>query len=179
MRRRWRSVAFLAAVIAAWVLIEVYGFNAPITRTADGRGIVVRDGDTMTVGDGDVRLDGIDAVEYGQICKGADGKDWACGKAARTALADLVKGRTVTCEERARDEYARIVALCRDETSRDLAAAIATQGFAISPGRFGDGPYAAEVGAAKSAKRGIWGGTFHLPDDWRARHPRARPAPAS
>jgi endonuclease YncB( thermonuclease family) len=171
MRRRWRSIAFLALLVGAWVLIEASGLNDPATRTADGRSIVVRDGDTMRVGDGDIRLDGIDAPEYRQTCK-TGGADWPCGRDARAALANLVERQTITCEERARDEFGRIVALCRDDRGTDLSAAMATHGLAISPGRFGEGPYAREVETAKAAKRGIWAGSFEAPADWRARNPR-------
>jgi endonuclease YncB( thermonuclease family) len=141
-------------------------------RSAEGRAIVVRDGDTMRLGDDEVRLDGIDAPEYRQRCTDAAGRDWPCGEAARMALATLIAGRTITCEEHARDGFGRMVATCRDEDGRDLAAAIAEQGFAISEGRFGNGRYAAEVTGARVAQRGIWAGQFEPPADWRARHPR-------
>ncbi len=174
---RGRSAAFLLMLLTAWAVIEAYGLNAPETRSADGRSIVVRDGDTLRIGDTDVRLDGIDAPEYAQICKDGTGKDWPCGRIARTALAGLVAGHIITCEARARDEYSRIVAICRDERGNDLAAAMAAQGLAISPGWFGDGPYGGEANAAKSARRGIWAGRFDLPADWRASHPRSAAPP--
>ena len=177
MRRRWRSIVFVVFLVAAWVVIDAFDLNAPEMWSARGVNIVVRDGDTLRIGDADVRLDGIDAPEYVQICKDGSDKDWPCGKAARTALANLVADRTITCEARARDEYGRSVAICRDERGTDLSAGMATQGLAISPGWFGDGPYSGEVNAAKEAKRGIWAGQFDLPVDWRAKHPRQKAAP--
>lgn len=177
MRRRWRSIAFLAVLLTAWAVIEVFGLNAPELRSASGVDIVVRDGDTLRIGGADVRLDGIDAPEYLQICKDGGAKDWPCGKAARTALAKLVADRTIMCETRARDEYGRSVAICRDERGTDLGAAMAAQGLAISPGWFGDGPYGGEANAAKEAKRGIWAGQFDLPVDWRAKHLRETAVP--
>jgi endonuclease YncB( thermonuclease family) len=176
--RKWLAILLLLGCLFVWLFPELMGLAGPQTRSADGDKVAVRDGDTMRIGDQDYRLHGIDAPEFTQICKDEKGKDWPCGKLARAELLSLVKGRTLTCEERAHDKYQRIVATCRDEEGRDLARAMAEKGMAISFGGFAEGPYADEEAAAKKAKRGLWQGAFDLPSSWRATHPKSNKAPA-
>ena len=80
----------------------------------------VVDGDTLDVGGTRVRLHGVDAPESGQSCVD-QGARWPCGRRATRALAGRLGGRTVVCEERDRDRYGRIVAVCR-QGGRDINA---------------------------------------------------------
>jgi endonuclease YncB( thermonuclease family) len=171
---RWRAIIIMVVMTGAWLVIGALELNAPATRTATGATIVVRDGDTLKIGDGDVRLYGIDAPEFAQICGDGEKKPWPCGKVARTALADLIRNRTITCEEQAQDRYGRMVAICRDQNQIDLGAQLVAQGMAISPGWFDDGPYADQQSNARDAKRGLWAGAFDEPAQWRATHPIPR-----
>lgn len=172
MTRRWRQIAILIGLIAVWLLLDTLGIGAPETRSASGTAVIVRDGDTLSIDRIDHRLHGIDAPEYAQSCTDAKGAQTPCGKLARTALAGLVKGRTITCTAQARDRYHRIVATCADERGRDLAQAMAEAGMAASLDGFTPGPYADAVAAARTARRGLWAGRFDPPADWRAAHPR-------
>ena len=72
----------------------------------------VTDGDTIEVHGQRIRLHGIDAPQSGQHCY-IGGKRWRCGKDAVNVLADLIDRRPVTCQERDRDRYGRVVAVCR------------------------------------------------------------------
>lgn len=172
MRRRWRQFAWLAGLFAVGIVLEILDIGAPETRTATGAAVIVRDGDTLAISGIDHRLHGIDAPEYAQTCVDAKGRLSPCGKAARAALAGLVKGRTITCTARARDRYQRIVAACTNERGRDLAATMAEAGMAASLDGYAPGPYADRVAAAQAAKRGLWAGRFDPPAQWRAAHPR-------
>jgi endonuclease YncB( thermonuclease family) len=176
VRRFFRRLGVFAALIlfgTLWLYPEWFGLSSEgPTQSAGGDKIIVRDGDTLTIGTQDHRLHGIDAPEFAQICKDAKGNDWPCGKLARAEMQALVKGHTIACEERARDKYQRVVATCRDESGRDLARTMAERGLAVSFGGFAEGPYASDEGAAKAAKRGVWQGTFDPPSSWRSGHPR-------
>lgn len=174
LMRRGFAIILFAVLIAIWAFPEWFGLASRPTRSAAGDAIVVRDGDTLTIGDRDVRLHGIDAPEFTQSCKTATGIDWPCGRDARLALVQLVKGHVISCEDRATDKYGRTVATCRDDQGRDLARAMAEQGLAVSFGGFAEGPYADDEAAAKQAKRGVWQGTFDPPSSWRESHPRHR-----
>lgn len=172
--RRMGSIILLLALGMLWLFPEWFGLGSDRpTRTVDGATAIARDGDTLTSAGKDYRLHGIDAPEYRQTCKTAAGADWDCGKQARTALAALVKGRTLTCEERARDKFGRIVATCTDDRGNDIARTMIGSGLATSFGGFGEAPYAAEEAIAKAARRGLWQGAFEAPSSWRTTHPRA------
>jgi endonuclease YncB( thermonuclease family) len=135
--------------------------------------IVSIDGDSIRAANGaEYRIFGIDAPELHQTCKEASGKSWACGRAAKARLTVLMKGGTVTCEERAKDHYGRIVAVCSAEGVPDLGETLVRQGYAIDLGGAIGNPYQAAEAEARAEKRGIWRGTFERPSDWRQAHPR-------
>ena len=173
--RRIRSILALALLVLmfiAWAFPEYFGLAERQTRSASGGKVIVMDGDTLRLDHVEHRLYGVDAPESAQMCKDAKGVDWACGQEARKALANLVAGHVIACEERATDKYDRIIATCRTEQGQDLADALALQGMAVSFGGFGTSPYEDLVDSAQSAKRGIWQGSFDEPQVWRAAHPR-------
>ncbi len=100
--RRPRSLArkildwLLAAAILGLLILLSARLDRVDTRTASGTA-VVNDGDSLTIGGVKIRLRGIDAPEYAQMCE-RDGVDYACGRKSREALARLVAGRRVICE---------------------------------------------------------------------------------
>jgi endonuclease YncB( thermonuclease family) len=66
------------------------------------------DDDTIKLGGTTYRLWGIDAPEMKQLCG-----DWSAGVAAAYALADLMRGKAIKCEDKGRDRYGRSIGLCR------------------------------------------------------------------
>lgn len=137
---------------------------APRLPPVAGRARAI-DGDSLRLGGTDIRLRGIDAPELGQRCQ-RPGGDYGCGQAARAWLAGRLTAGETICEPSGLDRYGRTLALCRIG-GEDLAAALAREGLAISYGG-----YEQEEAQARGARRGLWGGTFELPADWRRRHPR-------
>ena len=164
--------AALVILLILALLIERYcSYNPELF--GPGAQIVSIDSDKLRVGDGsEYRLFGIDAPELHQTCKEANGKSWACGRAAKARLTTLIKGGNVQCEERAKDRFGRVVAVCSAEGVPDLGQALVSQGYAIDLGGAAGNPYQAEEEQAKAAKRGIWRGSFERPSDWRQAHPR-------
>ena len=59
--------------------------------------VKVRDGGTLVDGSVVVRLAEIEAREADGHCTDKDGKDWACGAAARVALTRFIRFRAVSC----------------------------------------------------------------------------------
>lgn len=134
------------------------------------------DGDTFTLGAERVRLWGIDAPEGRQVCQDAAGHGFRCGDVARERLIALIGGRSVDCRQKDRDVYGRMVAQC-SVGGRDLGETMVRAGWAIEYRQFSQGAYAAAEREARSAKRGLWAGTFEPPDHWRADGREERPAP--
>jgi endonuclease YncB( thermonuclease family) len=124
----------------------------------------VVDGDSLHVGDVEVRLFGVDAFEGRQVCV-RDGNPWRCGEAAANQLRNLSTGHEITCDKRDTDSYGRTVAVCTNGTV-DLGAELTRAGLALAYREFGD-DYVDEENEAHAAHRGAWAGDFTPP--WDAR----------
>jgi endonuclease YncB( thermonuclease family) len=109
---------------------------------------------------------GIDAPEYRQTCLDAAGREWPCGKEARTALEALATKGGLSCSKTAEDRYGRALARCRSK-SGDIGTRLARDGWALDAK---DERFPAPLDAmaeAKAAKRGIWRGRHQHPAEWR------------
>ncbi|MGQ0484565.1 MAG: thermonuclease family protein [Hyphomicrobiales bacterium] len=126
------------------------------------------DGDSLRRGDTEIRLYGIDSPEYRQICSDGNGRDYACGKEAATALRALLRGQTVTCSSIETDRYGRAIASCK-AGDLDLNGEMVRLGWAVAYTRHSAG-YVSEEAEARAAKRGLWQGRFENPQAWRERH---------
>ena len=126
------------------------------------------DGDSLRKGEQEYRLHGIDAPELQQTCTGADGKPFACGRAARDHLRGLVKTETLDCDILETDRYGRLVAQCR-AGALDINREMVRSGWAIAYRRHGT-DYEDAESTARQAGRGIWQGTFETPERWREKH---------
>lgn len=122
------------------------------------------DGDSFFVGDKEVRLFGIDAPEYNQNCK-RGGQEWACGAEAAERLARLVTGKDVRCVSMGTDQHNRILGRCTVGPT-DVNRTMVASGFAVAFRRYSTDYVSAEE-SAKLAKRGMWAGTFQMPQQYR------------
>jgi endonuclease YncB( thermonuclease family) len=143
----------------------------------------VIDGDSLRVGETEVRLFGVDAPELSQKCF-ENAAPVACGAMAREALEGMIGGATLECLAKDTDTYGRKVAVCRT-SGIDIGEALVEAGWATAFQRYGDDYAAAEM-RARSRRTGIWRWDFQRPEDFRARiqaeqEPRraARPAARS
>ena len=153
----------LAIIVASGLLA------APaIAQSLSGRADVI-DGDTIAIrGEpARLRLYGIDAPEGKQTCSDPGGRPYLCGSRSADALATIIghNGR-VTCRAEDRDRYGRIVATC-EANGREINAEMIRQGWAVEYEQYSDGRYSDEEEEARSAKRGLWAGTFVKPWEWR------------
>jgi len=122
------------------------------------------DGDSLMVGKQEVRLFGIDAPELTQTCT-RDGKPWPCGSAAKDQLTKLVAGQQLNCVPVGSDKFGRTLARCT-AGSTDVNRTMVAIGYALAFRRYSMDYISAEE-SAKTAKRGVWAGTFELPSDVR------------
>lgn len=75
----------------------------------------------------------------------------------------------MTCEQRDLDRFGRPVAVCK-ASGTDLAEAMARAGFAVALESF-SADYVPFVEQARTARLGIWSGTFQEPAAFRASDP--------
>src|SRR5688572_29418082 len=88
------------------------------------------DGDSLMVGEWEVRLFGIDAPELMQTCQ-RGGQSWACGSDAALQLSKLVNGKRVICVSRGADTHGRTVARCTAD-GVDLNRVMVATGYALA-----------------------------------------------
>lgn len=159
-----RAIASFSLALPAALLLALAGptdarqSHDPTSRsraTLVGQARAI-DGDTLLVSGIRVRLEGIDAPEIGQICSDAAGREWRCGIEARRALARLVAGVSVRCEDRGVDKYQRVLGVCR-AGGIDVNAELVRRGLAwafVSYSR----AYVDLEAKARNAGLGIWSG---------------------
>ncbi|MFZ9181112.1 MAG: thermonuclease family protein [Rickettsiales bacterium] len=132
----------------------------------------VLDGDSIKVGNKEVRLFGLDAPEYKQKCLDKDNLEYNCGINSRDFLQKLIAGKKVRCTYASKDKYDRFLGICYLE-KLSINAEIIKNGMAVI---YNFTESSEEMNAlenqAKASKIGIWQGSFELPKDYRKSNPR-------
>ena len=162
-----RLVLKISAIFLAEISIVS---NTALTATYDLSGYVnitkVSDGDSLRSGDLRIRIFGIDAPELKQQCTDQDGVLWGCGAAAQHQLTELIKeNKELQCNLRDVDRFGRLIMQCFIG-SIDIGAAMVQSGHALAYRHFSN-LYIADEEQAKTARKGIWRGTFSPPWEWR------------
>ncbi len=149
-------VIALVMAVAAWFGLE------PNARVVKGFATVT-DGDTVRMNSAPIRLKGIDAPELRQTCR-HDGRPYPCGEVAKSALAERLEDRALTCRITGRDRYRRALATCAVD-GEDIGAWLVERGLAVSYGG-----YEREEARARARGAGVWAGEFQRPSEWRREH---------
>ena len=139
-------------------------FFSAVPTYADGDVYVV-DGDSLKLGEQNVRLAHIDAPEYCQTCKRADKSTYNCGIKAREKLESLLKLGELSCKTVGRDIYNRDMSECfAGRTNINLE--MVRSGWAVVY-KSRDAVYLEAQADAKRAKLGIWQGKYMKPELYR------------
>jgi endonuclease YncB( thermonuclease family) len=170
-RRAARRRRSLPLRIFDWLLaVAIFGLLALLAARLDRSeprlacgSAVVNDGDTITVGAERIRLRGIDAPEYHQVCR-KNGADYACGRTSREALAKLTRNKAVSCSGDRHDRYGRLLGDCK-AGGISLNSAQVEAGWALAYGDF-----ETEEARARERAAGLWAGAFEEPRAWRDAH---------
>lgn len=172
------------ALGAGWLALDHLrsGPDAPRGRALPpvaAEAVRVVDGDSLEFDGTRVRLSGIDALELRQTCRDATGAGVACGRAARDALAALVRDGPLRCTAQGADRFGRSLAVCTNGRGEEINRTLVREGWALAyPG---DDAYRAEERAAAAARRGVHAFEFTPPQEWRRMHRQGgagQPAPS-
>jgi len=155
----WRRTIGLIGLLAAALFAERFMGTADVSEAKGYPRLI--DGDSLKLNGYEVRMLGIDAPEGRQSCR-KDGKEWSCGREATKALSRMISGQQVLCRFEGRDKHQRMLGTC-EVAGKNLNKQMVEQGHAVAFGR----RYAQEERSAKSARRGLWAGTFERPQEWR------------
>lgn len=168
-RRRWADIFVTVAILSLMALIAARLNGGPVPELFSGTARAA-DGDSLTMNGRRIRLSGMDAPELTQSCRRAEA-DWLCGASARSHLAEMVRGGGIACSLIGTDKYGRTLARCRIGEV-DIGERMVRDGLAVSYGEYED----AEA-QARAERKGLWAGTFDMPQDWRLRHGRPQEQP--
>lgn len=124
----------------------------------------VVDGDSLWLDGKEIRLSGIDAPEYHQMCFDAQNKEYPCGKKATEALRNML-GRDLKCNFVVKDKYKRYVSVCYSH-GINVNRKMVEEGWAVAYKRYSHEYDEAEKSAQES-KKGIWQGRFMKPELYR------------
>ncbi|MBI5263798.1 MAG: thermonuclease family protein [Bradyrhizobium sp.] len=137
---------------------------------ARAAGAVVRDANSIQLGEATYRLDGLDAPELDQICIDDQADPWTCGLDARDQLTKLIGGRVVRCEDLGPEKSfgRRRRAICTAEGDKiSLNEQLIRQGFALAREPALKANLKQAATEAKDASRGLWKGCLAAPADFR------------
>src|SRR5574344_1493587 len=94
--------------------------------------VEIVDGDSINMDKRRIRLVGIDAPEYFQICKDKNDEPYDCGQSARNYLIKATKNKKITCEcEEKPDKYKRDLCECF-ANGKSLNRKMVASGWAVS-----------------------------------------------
>jgi endonuclease YncB( thermonuclease family) len=153
----------IITLILAVVLID---FTS--TTFADSN-VKVVDGDSLEINERRIRLLGIDAPEYMQVCEDENGQPYFCGQKAQKFLENIIKteeqkGHKVKCLSEGKYRYKRELCVC-SVGNKTLNLEMVKNGYAIS---YKDDRYQKLEKRAKKEKKGIWQGKFMRPEIYRS-----------
>lgn len=132
----------------------------------------VIDGDSLKMGDVEIRLQAIDAPEWDQVChRGDPPRGYRCGLDAKRALNALIAGQPVDCipvvqpNGKTTDDFGRTLGRC-SVAGVEINAWMVEHGYARAFVRYSL-EYVPQEDRARVAGVGVWAGPHMAPWDWR------------
>lgn len=142
-------------MFAVVVSISAIGCAAPVSCE-----VAIVDGDTFDLDGVRIRINGIDAPEYGQNCG-----SWDCGAESLDYLNFLINSGRVECKSLGDDGYGRVIGKCK-VAGQDIGAAMVLHGLAYAFVKYST-DYVQEEEVAREQAIGIWEGNYQRPWDFR------------
>lgn len=166
-RKIVRIINFVKTIIMKMRQFKYLPFMLLLFASVVQAKIKVVDGDSIFIDKREIRLSGIDAPEYHQLCYDENGQEYECGQEALKALRQLA-GPDLQCKTLVRDRYKREVAVC-ESNGININKKMVEIGWAVAYKRYTNDYDQAEK-EAKKKKRGIWQGRFMKPELYRILH---------
>jgi endonuclease YncB( thermonuclease family) len=166
------AIGCLLAAVAVVIFLsyEHFGDKRPVSTATVVTGLPrTIDGDTLRIGNSNIRLHGIDAPELSQSCR-RNGVNWACGRQAHEALRGFLGNSVAHCEIVDFDHFRRPIGRC-SVGGLDVQEWMVAEGWAVAYRKYSEDYVAAEA-QAQNARKGVWSGQFELPWKWRQRRRR-------
>jgi endonuclease YncB( thermonuclease family) len=129
--------------------------NVPVPDVILDPPYVVLDATSFESGLSEIQLLDIEGPTRDAVCKDAEGLRWACGRRARAALHNLLRGTTLSCRSMNDTTTKRFGAYCTI-AGDDVGAALVRNGWA----RPRSGAYSSEVAEARQNRAGLWNGDW-------------------
>lgn len=121
--------------------------------------------DTLQINGAKLQLFGIDAPEINQTCANSQGRSYRCGQEAANWLKSWISKYNLTCHIMGQMQNGIYVGIC-SLGDYDIGAALVNAGWAVA-NRQESEIYIPYEDAARAEGKGLWGGRFYLPWDWR------------
>lgn len=126
----------------------------PLLRPKRFYRVVVQDGGSLKAGETTIKLAEIEVERLAGSCEDSRGHAWPCGRAARSALTRLIRGRAVMCHVPTKGEHKSLVARC-SVGGKDLSFWMVAQGWA-KPKQSTQAAFKEAAEAARERRLGIW-----------------------
>ncbi len=167
-----RKVIILIIICSIFFILTYNDVRSDEIKEISGNAQII-DGDTIKINSKKIRLYGIDAPEFKQMCKKPNltiffftfTKDYPCGQISTQKLQKKINNKLITCKILDIDRYKRLIGECF-KRNLNLNSWLVSNGYAVAYRKYSKKYISNEINA-KNEKKGIWQGKFEMPWDFR------------
>ncbi len=167
-----KKVITLIIICSIFFLLTYNDVKSKEIKEISGNAQII-DGDTIKINAKKIRLHGIDAPEFKQMCKKpyltiiffSFQKDYPCGKISTEKLKKKVNNKVIKCKILDIDRYNRLIGECY-KRNLNLNSWLVSNGYAVVYRKYSKKYISDEINA-KNKKLGVWQGKFEMPWDYR------------
>ena len=167
-----RKAIILIIICSIFFILTYKDVRSEESKEISGNAKII-DGDTIKINSKKIRLHGIDAPEFKQMCKKTYltivfftfTKDYPCGKISTQKLQKKINNKVITCKILDIDRYKRLIGECY-KRNLNLNSWLVSNGHAVAYRKYSKKYISNEINA-KNEKKGVWQGKFEMPWDYR------------
>ena len=167
-----RKTIILIIICSIFFILTYKDVKSEEIKEISGNAQII-DGDTIKINSKKIRLHGIDAPEFNQMCKKpyltiiffTFTKDYPCGKISTQKLQKKINNKVITCKILDIDRYKRLIGECY-KRNLNLNSWLVSNGYAVAYRKYSKKYISNEINA-KNEKKGLWQGKFEMPWDFR------------